>query len=47
MFFSLDYNNTSNEQLFEKFEDSFKNNGAEILLQKRKLIIYDAISFES
>jgi len=37
MFFTVDYNNTSNDQLFEKNDVSIKNKGAKISLQNRKL----------
>ena len=37
MFFSVDYKNTSNDQLFEKIDVSIKNKGAKISLQNRKL----------
>ena len=37
MFFPVDYNNTSNDKLLEKFDASIKNKGANISLQNRKL----------
>ena len=37
MFFPVEYNNNSNDQLFEKIDVSIKNKGAKITLQNRKL----------
>jgi hypothetical protein len=37
MFFPVDYNNTSNDDLFEKNHVSIKKKGAKISLQNRKL----------
>ena len=44
MLFAVDYKNSSNEQLFENFDISIKNNGAKISLPNRKLAMTQFLS---
>jgi len=44
MFFPVNYNNTSNVQLFENFDVYLKNNGAKISLPNRKLAMTQFLS---
>jgi hypothetical protein len=44
MFFPVDYNITSTEQLFENFDVSIRNNGAMISLPNRKLAMMQFLS---